>query len=316
MNDKVSIIIPTYNRVNIIRETLQSILAQTYSNWECIIVDDGSTDDTQHFIKKFVEKDCRFKLLSRPANKLKGPSACRNFGITKSTGGLLLFFDDDDIMHPQNLEFCVQELSRKDIYFCKYLRTVFCDDFDYIFNYSKKYSSFEIDSKEIESLLKFELFFVTGSVIWKRECFATHRFVEELVYAEDWEVYSRILSSGLRGISINKCLFFGRKHSSAITAKFYMDNIDSKRSYCDAILLVIKNLKDKNLLSYSILRYFIQLSLNFTEFNLFQNLLDCLNLSKGEKIKWRFFYTILPARLKLYRFKKKTKEAFINFLVK
>ena len=76
----VSIIIPTYNRASLIKETLHSVQSQTYKNWECIIVDDGSIEDTALAIQEFL-RDIRMKFYNRPANKQKGASSCRNYGL-------------------------------------------------------------------------------------------------------------------------------------------------------------------------------------------------------------------------------------------
>src|SRR5690554_5935610 len=99
----VSIIIPTYNRAHLIGETLDSVLAQTYTNWECIIIDDGSSDNTEQLLSKYTEKDLRFQYLTRPSNSPKGANACRNFGLENSKGDYVNFFDSDDIMHPDKL---------------------------------------------------------------------------------------------------------------------------------------------------------------------------------------------------------------------
>jgi glycosyltransferase involved in cell wall biosynthesis len=302
MDKKVSIIIPTYNRANLITETLNSIIAQTYNHWECIIIDDGSIDDTAEVVKKYIQNDGRFKVFLRKKNIMKGPSGCRNYGLSKSDGDFILFFDDDDILHPQNLELCVNELCKKDVFFCRYIREIFSDNFNVKYDYALDYSSFEIDTRHIERILKYELFCITGSIMWKRECFNNHLFKQQLTYAEEWELYTRIISSDFKGISINKCLFFGRKHPESITSMFYGDNAQSKQSYNDAILFVVQNLKEKALLSDSILRYFVQLSLAFKEFNLFESILDSINACKSDKIKWRFVYNILPLKLKLYRY--------------
>lgn len=307
MNSKVSIIIPTYNRANLITETLNSIIAQTYRNWECIIVDDGGTDNTIEVVKKHIDGDDRFKLFTKQKNILKGPSGCRNYGFSKSDGDLILFFDDDDILHPQNLELCVNELQKKDVFFCRYLREIFSGDFNITYDYSLDYSSFQIDATHIEHILKYELFCVTGSIMWKRACFDNHLFEEQLSYAEEWELYTRIISSGFKGISINKYLFFGRKHDASITSVFYGDNAKSKRSYNDAILFVVQNLKEKALLSDSILRYFVQLSLVFKEFKLYENIMKTIDLSFWDYLKWDIFYKTLPLRLRLYALKKKFK---------
>lgn len=102
---QVSIIIPTYNRSHIIAETLDSILSQSYEDWECIIVDDGSTDQTEALIDQYLRKDNRFKFYYRPDNRLKGANACRNFGLEKSKGEYIMFLDSDDVCEC----FCLEE---------------------------------------------------------------------------------------------------------------------------------------------------------------------------------------------------------------
>lgn len=94
----VSIIIPTYNRAHLIGETLDSVLAQTYSNWECIVVDDESTDNTAQLMQTYCERDQRFQYHYRPSNKPKGANACRNYGLKLSKGKYLIFLDSDDVI--------------------------------------------------------------------------------------------------------------------------------------------------------------------------------------------------------------------------
>jgi len=100
----VSIITPVFNREVIVETTLNSILNQTYTNWECVLVDDGSTDNTLQVLDQYVKKDNRFKVFSRPEDLPKGANACRNFGFEKSTGALINWFDSDDIMHKDFLQ--------------------------------------------------------------------------------------------------------------------------------------------------------------------------------------------------------------------
>lgn len=101
----VSIIIPSYNRATIIHETLNSVVNQTYTYWECIIVDDGSIDETVTVVECYCKKDNRFKSYSRPEHKTKGPSSCRNYGVEKANGEYIIFLDSDDLLAP----FCLQE---------------------------------------------------------------------------------------------------------------------------------------------------------------------------------------------------------------
>ncbi len=107
----VSIIIPSYNRELYICETLNSILEQTYTKWECIIVDDGSKDTTIPLVQEYCNKDKRFKLYCR--KKLpKGAPTCRNLGLEYSCGEYIIFLDSDDILAKHCLENRVSYMKR------------------------------------------------------------------------------------------------------------------------------------------------------------------------------------------------------------
>lgn len=308
LNPKVTIIMATYNRAHFILETLLSVKNQTFLEWECLIVDDGGTDNTKEVIDPILEKDNRFKFVKRPSTYLKGLPGCRNYGLDLAKGDYIIFFDDDDIAHPQNLELCVSELIDNTVSFCRYIREVFVDDFNYNFDFSESYTSFYIDKNDIEKMLNNTLQFNSCAIMWRAACFEKNRFAENLMYAEEWELYSRIVSSGFRGISIDKCLFYGRKHSHSNTGEFYSNNPIRRKSYSEAILLVVQNLKDKHLLSYSLKRYFIAFSMDFKEYNLYENILTILELSRFEMLKWKIFYIILPIRLPLHRMKEVLKH--------
>ena len=112
MNAIVSIIIPTYNREKLLNETIQSIKNQTYYHWECIIVDDQSTDYSLNFLIKVAKEDSRFKIFSRPNDKLKGANSCRNYGIEKASGMYLMFFDSDDLLKEDCLQNRVNQFDK------------------------------------------------------------------------------------------------------------------------------------------------------------------------------------------------------------
>jgi glycosyltransferase involved in cell wall biosynthesis len=310
MKPKVTIIIATFNREKYFVETLLSIQKQTFADWECLIVDDGSTDKTVEIITPLLEQEFRFQYYLRPESYKKGTSGCRNYGLDLANGDYIIFFDDDDIVHPQNLELCVDELSNKDVSFCRYIREVFFGDFDYVLDYSKTYTSFYIDINDIEKMLKNELHFNSCAVMWKRECFLNSRFNDRISYGDEWELYSRVLSTGIKGISIEKCLFFGRKHPDSITGEYNRKNVIRRASHAEAILLVVQNLKEKQLMTYSLKRYFIAFSIDFEEYNLFENILNVLDLTTFEKVKWQFFYAVLPFRLVVHKKKKSIKRRF------
>ncbi|MDQ7786444.1 MAG: glycosyltransferase family 2 protein [Thermodesulfovibrionales bacterium] len=99
-NPFFSVIIPTHNRANLLSQAIQSVLNQTYNNFELIIIDDHSTDNTQEIIKAF--SDSRIKSIVN--DHKKGAAGARNAGIFKAMGQWVAFLDDDDIWFPQKLE--------------------------------------------------------------------------------------------------------------------------------------------------------------------------------------------------------------------
>jgi glycosyltransferase involved in cell wall biosynthesis len=117
MNSEISIIIPTYNRSHLIGKTLESILAQTFQNWKCIVVDDNSTDNTNEVMKDYCEKDQRIRFIKRPSNLKKGANSCRNYGFEKSSSPFIKWFDSDDIMYPNHLELMYSKLVDNDLDF-------------------------------------------------------------------------------------------------------------------------------------------------------------------------------------------------------
>ena len=305
---KVSIIMATYNREHYILESIQSIQAQTFKDWECIIVDDGGTDATRDILAPVFNEDPRFQYFTRTSKYQKGLPGSRNYGLDLARGDYIIFFDDDDIAHPQNLEFCVSEFSKREISFCRYIRTVFKGDFHYNYNFSKEFSHFNIDERDINKILKNELLFNSCSIMWKKECFVNNRFIEHLMYAEEWELYSRIITNGFKGISIDKILFYGRKHEESNTGEFFKQDPIRLKSNANAIVLVLKNLKQQNLLSDEIIRYFVQVSLNYKQYGLYKRIMEVMNLQIYKKIKWMLTYYILPFRLYFYSFVKKYKK--------
>lgn len=101
LEPKVSVIIPTYNYAHFIGETLVSIESQRYQNWECIVVDNGSTDNTKETVALWEQKDSRFKYLYISHTTTSG---CRNAGVAKSIGDFIQFVDADDQIAPGKIE--------------------------------------------------------------------------------------------------------------------------------------------------------------------------------------------------------------------
>lgn len=112
----ISIILPTYNRAYCIERTIDSILAQTFSNWELIICDDASTDDTRLIAQSYCERDARIHYHRNPQRQ--GLPKNRNIGVSFAKGELIYFIEDDVVIEPDCLEKLVEtfrELRAKDI---------------------------------------------------------------------------------------------------------------------------------------------------------------------------------------------------------
>jgi glycosyltransferase involved in cell wall biosynthesis len=111
MKQLVSIIIPCYNYAHFLPEALESILAQTYTNWEVLVIDDGSTDATREIVHTFQQKDSRFKYIYQ---QNAGQAAARNTGLERARGEYIQFLDADDLIESEKIKTQVAFLSEKE----------------------------------------------------------------------------------------------------------------------------------------------------------------------------------------------------------
>lgn len=109
----VSIVIPIYNTAAFLRQCLDSLIAQTHADWEAILVDDASTDNSAEIAAEYCSMDSRFRLIRQAHNK--GQSAARNLGMTEITGEYLAFVDSDDRLQPDYLETLISQIGDADL---------------------------------------------------------------------------------------------------------------------------------------------------------------------------------------------------------
>lgn len=110
-NPLISIIIPVYNTEKYLDNCLNSILAQSYDNWEAICINDGSLDNSLNILKKYAEKDKRIKIINQPN---RGLSETRNVGIKKVKGDYIMFLDSDDFWHTETLDILTNVINQND----------------------------------------------------------------------------------------------------------------------------------------------------------------------------------------------------------
>lgn len=188
-NPTVSVIIPTYNRAHLIGRAIQSVLNQTYQDFELIIVDDGSTDNTEDIIKEFQKKDERIKRIRHDKNK--GGSAARNTGIKAAKGDYIAFLDSDDEWLPQKINKQIvifKERSSK-------IGAVYTG-FLYLDKYGNRIKNAYIPRKKgyiYEDLLLKNCVGTCSTLLIRKECFKqVGLFDEKLPASQDWDMWIRI----------------------------------------------------------------------------------------------------------------------------
>lgn len=228
-NPLVSILIPNFNKIAYIEDMLESIRIQTYLNWECIIVDDHSDDGGFEVLQEFEKKDARFRVFRRPSYFSKGANSCRNFAFSIAKGEYIQWFDSDDILLPQGLEFKVQFLEKnpevsfvvskaKVVYDASYKgRRGFKQNFTY--------------ENLIKDYLQFKILFITGGPLFRREVFnSIGLFNQNLKKHQEWDLFFRaILAFPNWGILENETFEYrinGQSISASLTQK--LDLLDAE----------------------------------------------------------------------------------------
>jgi glycosyltransferase involved in cell wall biosynthesis len=223
MIDLVSIIVPCYKQAHFLNETLHSVLDQTYSNWECIIVNDGSPDNTDVISQQWCEKDNRFSYLYKENGGL--PSA-RNAGVKRSKGEFIVALDSDDILHPDFLRQLVPQLKSDDN-----LGIVSC--YRYFFRENKANIMYEYKaSGSTYHDLMFENKLMPSS-IYRKKCWEeVGGYDESMVKGfEDWEFWLNITKRGWGFKFVEEFLFYYRKAKKSMLVDTLKNHSEANMEY-------------------------------------------------------------------------------------
>ncbi|PXW92011.1 teichuronic acid biosynthesis glycosyltransferase TuaG [Streptohalobacillus salinus] len=197
----VSIVMPAYNCEKYVVEAINSILAQTYRNWELLVLDDGSKDNTLRIIEDFSQNDSRIKAL--PNGKNMGVSATRNRGIELASGEWIAFLDSDDMWEPEKLE---KQFEIVDKEAAEFLFT----GSSYINEEGEPYKGiFKVPEKITYKKLRNQNVISCSSVLVKRKYFE-HIKMEKDKMHEDYAVWLRILKIGVTAFGVNEPLLIYR----------------------------------------------------------------------------------------------------------
>ncbi|MBU2929557.1 glycosyltransferase family 2 protein [Winogradskyella psychrotolerans] len=282
----ISIIIPVYNRANLIGETLNSIVSQTYANWECIVVDDGSTDATATVINTYVKNDERFVYTKRPSESIKGAPSCRNIGLKQSKGDYVMFFDSDDLMPINMLNQRVQlALNNKGYDFCVFQTIRF---YDTIENKDCLWNDLtQPNTADFKSFLNLSPVWHTSGPLWNR----TFLIDKNLFYTEgvpswqDWEFHIRVLLISTNYVKFpdESCAALQRFHKNETINKNNSISVIEKR--LDLIFIMLSEIKQHSV--------FDEKEVQLLLFKLFYFVISKLPITSFEQDLWKNIQNIL-----------------------
>ena len=251
---KVSIIIPCFNSDLYLNETLNSTIIQTYKYWECIFVDDGSTDNTIKILKEFSSKDSRIKFFIRPKHLPRGANACRNYGFEKSSGDYIQFFDSDDLMVPDFLEKKVFALEKNNADYVVSKTLNFKDpNPNDILHKNESYYQFENYPVTHFNYVAQNINWLTPDFMAKRDLAKRASFNENLSSAQERNYFSKITALSTNIFVLDEYLTYRRIHNNSTQTKLRKNKKDHKYSYfkyCYETYFDLKNIGSKKVRKY------------------------------------------------------------------
>lgn len=237
MDPKVSIILPVYNSEQYLSACLNSILNQTYNNFEVIIIDDGSTDNSKSIIRDFAMKDQR---ISYVLQSNSGPSEARNKGIIKSSGEFIVFIDSDDTVEKLYIESLITKMitTKADLVCCGYK--------DISIYGISNHTDFEFEDISVHNFLEM-VCKGTGGVLWakmfKKEIIDLNnlKMDKEIFMSEDLIFVLKYASCCHKFETLNEYLYnYNRLNQKSISSNFSSSYVHNHIKVCDYIEKIFK----------------------------------------------------------------------------
>jgi glycosyltransferase involved in cell wall biosynthesis len=248
----ISVIVPTYNYGHLINNCLDSVLSQTYQNWECIVVDDGSTDNTSAVVKRYSDRDSRVKYIVQDNRR---QASARNNGIRNSTGRFLQFLDADDMLESRKLERQVEFLAAHpevDIVYgdVRFFRDGHIEERHYLLGGEDKPWMPGISGSGEDVLLALvrkDTIPINTPLVRKRVIEKVGVFDEGLAVAEDWDFWIRCAAMNVR------FQYQDLKEASALVRYHALSSSKNPQLLLNAILAMRKKIMAMDL-SQTVLR--------------------------------------------------------------
>ena len=219
----ISIIVPCYKQAHFLDVSLASVLDQTYQNWECIIVNDGSPDDTEEIALQWCKKDVRFKYVFKENG---GLSSARNSGIKTATGTYILPLDADDLLHEDYLTKLVPVLDSNES-----IGIVSCYTAIFINNSSNVIDELKPKGNNVNNLL-YQNQLIATSLYRKSLWTAVGGYDETMLKGfEDWEFWISTTKLGSSYAIIPEFLFFYRKAKKSMLVNTIKNHFEDNKEY-------------------------------------------------------------------------------------
>lgn len=231
---KASIVIPAYNAEAFIKAALESVFSQTCQDFECIVVDDGSTDSTAQIVKSFIDERLHYHRIDNSG----GPARPRNIGIQRATGDFVFLFDADDVMHPQKLELSIsalQQCPEADLLFSNYssidmdgnlLKSSYLDEYESLWALlsNPKCQDFHFIKKDVlyPALVKVN-FIGTSSVVLRKSALSIDDQFNENLRNSDDRLFMANFSIAHHGVFLNNLLHSYRIRGDGISNRDFSD---------------------------------------------------------------------------------------------
>ena len=275
----VSIIMPVYNSEKYVSDAIESVCNQSYKNWELLIVNDGSTDQSSKIIDDYAKKDSRIKVFHRSN---EGVSMARNYALDKCNGNYITFIDSDDVYHPERLKKMMQIFVQN-------------PDCDIVFTRHKEFrgelgvddtrgtGSVKINNGNIlhkiisDSRIHFVWNSMIKSEIAKKERFAPIRFAEDFCYIRDCALHCRQMAI------LDEILYFYRRdNENAMTSHFfsekyisdYMKLVENIYYFCK------KNRLEDDFYKKMVAHEYVQSSMRIRKSTTYVKFVACMNNKK------------------------------------
>ncbi len=256
---KVSIVVPCYNQAQYLDEALASVEQQTHTNWECIIINDGSPDNTEEVAKKWINKDSRFTYVYQ---KNAGVSSARNLGIQKAESDYILTLDADDKYEASFLEKAIFVLVNNP-------EIGIVSSWGRYFTSEKQMHLYKSTGKTIIDFLFHNA--AIGTSLFRKKCWQEVGGYDENPENgyEDWEFYLRVCALGWKVHIIEEVLFFYRQNISSRSAVMNQKHNETQK------YIYLKN-KEIYYAHYEVLidQFLKASNLEKAEINKFRNTID------------------------------------------